>query len=73
MTEKDKIIQDLRREVERLTRRGRWVRKERDGYYWIECSECGSTPPYNRYKREVLSDYCPWCGALMEEPDEQSN
>ena len=48
---------------------GRWVEKEATTnddltYWWIECSECGERP-LKRYGNDVLSDYCPYCGARM--------
>lgn len=44
-----------------------WKRCEEDGVYWFECSACGHEPLYTRYKQEILSDYCPYCGCLMLE------
>lgn len=44
-----------------------WRRCEDDTCYWFECSACGHEPLYTRYKQEILSDYCPYCGCLMLE------
>lgn len=72
MTPQDKEIQELRREVERLSvlrDKGEWIPKEDsflDIYY--ECSCCGGefylvegTPDMNDYF------FCPNCGADMRE------
>ena len=45
--------------------KGRWERKESDLSWWYECSECGESPLYNPYSDEVLTPFCPWCGAEM--------
>ena len=52
-------------------KRGKWVK--RDGAYWkdIYCSVCGEmalSPSYWEVDLEP-SDYCPWCGALMDQED----
>lgn len=46
-----------------------WKRCEDEVCYWFECSNCGNGPLYTRYKQELLSDYCPYCGCLMLEED----
>lgn len=46
---------------------GTWTKKESKRYWWYECSECGSYPPSDRYRREWLANYCPNCGAKMDE------
>lgn len=46
---------------------GRWTRKESKRSYWFECSECGYPPPLDKFKREWFSNYCPNCGAKMDE------
>ena len=54
---------------------GEWIRKEMEindygglcMYEWYECSVCGGKPPYNQWKHEVHSDFCPHCGAKMTE------
>lgn len=47
---------------------GKWVK---DGAYWkdIYCSVCGEMALSPSYWEVDLcrSDYCPWCGARMEE------
>lgn len=48
---------------------GRWVK---DKYLPTHCSVCGELPLLSRYgEYEVLSNYCPNCGARMDgkEPD----
>ena len=49
-----------------LPKRGEWIRKDAELYYWHECSKCGERPLYDRYANKVLSAYCPNCGAKME-------
>lgn len=51
-------------------RHGKWTRKESKRCYWYECSECGYPPPLDRYKHEWFSDYCPHCGARIDEVEE---
>ena len=46
-----------------------WKKCVEDGLYWFECSNCGKEPLYTRYKQEILSNYCPYCGALMLEEE----
>lgn len=50
-------------------KKAHWKRCEDDVCYWFECSACGHEPLYTKYKQEILSDYCPYCGALMLEED----
>ena len=43
------------------------------GYFWYECSECGGRPLRNEFNcEEVLSAYCPWCGAELGVQDEET-
>lgn len=56
--------------VEAEPKHGRWIRKESKRYWWWECSECGSPPPVNKYGGEWHSNYCPNCGARMDEVKE---
>lgn len=46
--------------------KGKWLRNESDLSWWFECSKCGESPLYNPYADEVLTSFCPWCGAEME-------
>lgn len=46
--------------------KGRWKRKESDISWWYECSKCGEPPLFDPYENEVLTPFCPWCGAEME-------
>lgn len=50
---------------------GRWIRKESKRFYWFECSECGYPPPLDKFKREWFSNYCPNCGAKMDEVEDE--
>lgn len=47
-----------------------WKECVEDGLYWFECSNCGKEPLYTRYKQKILTDYCPYCGALMLEEED---
>ena len=53
--------------------KGRWVRKESDLSWWYECSECGESPLFDPYENEVLTRFCPWCGARMEEEEDETD
>lgn len=47
-----------------IARHGRWIEGTSRGSYSIYCSYCGS------HKETILpSDYCPCCGAIMDEED----
>ena len=47
-------------------RKGHWIRKENDIEWWYECSECEQEPLKSRFTDEdILSDFCPNCGADM--------
>ena len=47
-------------------RHGRWIEGTSRGSYSIYCSYCGS------YKETICpSEYCPNCGARMDEPPEK--
>ena len=61
----------FKEEPERI--KGRWVRKESDLSWWYECSECGESPLYDPYENEVRTPFCPWCGARMEEEEDETD
>lgn len=44
---------------------GKWVTASNT--QWYACSECAGAPLWDEYDQEVLSDYCPHCGAKMGE------
>lgn len=48
---------------------GRWVtgENEDDGDFIIKCSICGKRAPTDGDYRYYLSNYCPHCGATMDE------
>ena len=46
-------------------RRGRWINEN----FCTRCSACGNMTIYDKYSREVESDYCPHCGAKMDGGD----
>ena len=43
---------------------GRWV--ESWGGVWHSCSVCSRIPPFNAKGEDLLTDYCPNCGAKMD-------
>ena len=50
---------------------GRWISTASTlTGYWHKCSGCGGVaiPYYNG--QDILSPYCPWCGARMDEVTE---
>ena len=47
--------------------RGKWEEKEKDGVWWYACSVCGEHIPKGRWGQEWHSNFCPNCGARMEE------
>ena len=50
---------------------GNWIKKEDDTCWWYACSECEQEPLKNRWNDDdVLSTFCPNCGAKMIEPQE---
>ena len=62
-------------DAERL---GHWITKEEERevkgtitpVYWCECSLCGEKPLYTDNGIWVFSNYCPNCGAKMDEVEE---
>ena len=50
---------------------GHWKKKEDDTCWEYVCSECGQGPLKNRWNDgDVLSTFCPNCGAKMQEVEE---
>ena len=49
--------------------RGEWIKKDDGVCWWWECSNCGERP-LRRYKTDVLSNFCPNCGADMRGEDD---
>ena len=45
---------------------GRWINEN----FCTRCSACGNMTIYDKYSREVESDYCPNCGARMDGGEE---
>lgn len=61
---------DALKDMPSAQKTGKWITKsDTNPYYttwWYECSECGQKPLRDGYGQEVLSDYCPNCGARMK-------
>lgn len=47
-------------------KKGKWTRKESKRMYWYVCSECGGGCPCNGYGQDMFTEWCPNCGAKME-------
>lgn len=47
-------------------KRGEWIMKDDEKMWWYECSVCGEKPLMSVYVQDVLSDFCPHCGADMK-------
>ena len=49
---------------------GKWTKKFMQlgdqAVYQYVCSECGGCTPKDMFGSEVLSGWCPWCGAAMK-------
>jgi hypothetical protein len=45
---------------------GKWIKQYDENCWWYECSECGDYPLKTAYGHDMLSSWCPWCGAKME-------
>ena len=53
--------------VTQKSKTGHWIKKEDDTCWWYVCSECEQEPLKNRWNDDdVLSSFCPNCGAKME-------
>jgi len=49
---------------------GKWVKNHDEVMWWWECSNCKEKPLISRFgDAEVLSAYCPRCGAKLEIPE----
>ena len=52
---------------------GKWETKHNRVAWWYECSCCHERPLISRFgDTEILSTYCPNCGAKMEPPKEEA-
>ena len=50
---------------------GRWVAYEFGNERWHKCSVCGVADEYiNSFGLEAIRNYCPYCGARMDEVEE---
>lgn len=59
--------------VEQEPKTGEWIKQNDDYFDWYECSECGyGSEGEMQYSSEydVRTNYCPCCGARMEEVEE---
>lgn len=45
---------------------GEWQRFDDEHGYWIGCSNCKEYIPKDKYGNDMYTDYCPNCGARME-------
>ena len=67
--EMDKVIEEVKKAITPERKTGRWVTPlyHNSNAQWYACSECAGAPLWDEYGQEVLSDYCPNCGAKMME------
>ena len=59
--------------LEQEPKTGEWIEQNDDYFDWYECSECGyGSEGEMQYSSEydVRTNYCPCCGARMEEVKE---
>lgn len=64
-------LEQVKRERDVFVRHGKWVKTDNGVCYWYECSLCHERTPFGEYKNEWFSDYCPNCGARMDEEEQQ--
>lgn len=57
------LIEDCKVANVTPVRHGRWVNEN----FYTRCSACGNMAIYDKYGQEVESDYCPRCGARMDD------
>ena len=50
--------------IERKT--GMWIKHHDGDQRWYECQVCGDYPLKSSYGEDVLTRFCPWCGAEMK-------
>lgn len=71
--EKVKKVVNEMLEAEPERKSGKWIKKSNISpfytMWWYECSECGQYPPKDVYNQESLTNYCPHCGAKMEDEE----
>lgn len=73
LTERHNMLMEIRKlpSVTHKSKTGHWIKKEDDTCWWYVCSECEQEPLKNRWNDDdVLSSFCPNCGAKMVEPQE---
>lgn len=51
----------------------KWIKKIESNFYWYACSNCEGDIPYNNYKQWMFSEYCPHCGAKMDDIDNEED
>ena len=72
------VVENILHKAEQLPsvtqKSGKWIKKEDDTCWWYVCSECEQEPLKNRWNDDdVLSRFCPNCGAKMVEPQESED
>lgn len=60
----EEIIFKAISKIKSLSKKGRWI-PQSPSVDTLECSNCG----YNIISKEMVTPYCPWCGAKMENCD----
>lgn len=58
--------------IEPVRMKGKWIKQvdESINAWWHECSVCGDYPLKDAFGHDSLSQFCPLCGALMSEGEE---
>lgn len=82
ITYKDKQLLEINKKItQRITalptadvverKVGKWIKQYDENCWWYECSECGDYPLKSAYGNDMLSSWCPWCGAKMERSENE--
>ena len=67
----EEAVQMVIKALEQEPKTGHWIKNEDDTCWWYVCSECGQVPLKNIWNdADVLSQFCPNCGAKMVELQE---
>ena len=61
---KDEVLQIIDKYAEQESKTGHWIRVKDKTEHWVwECDKCG-------WQQRFDTNYCPYCGARMVEPQE---
>lgn len=51
-------------------KQGEWAKRSNDEIWWYECSICSGPILKNGWGNDMFSEFCPHCGAKMDEVKE---